>query len=50
LEDVRKSIADVKATDALKTINEIDNKLLVAMSENPPPMLEKSTGKDNTNK
>ncbi len=49
LEDIRKSIADGKATDALKTINEIDNKLLVAMSENPPPMLEKSAGNSNSN-
>ena len=30
-----------------KCINDLDNKLLVAMSDNPPPMLEKSTGNDN---
>ena len=44
LEDVKKNIADGKAIEALKAINEIDDKLLVAMSQNPPPMLEKSTG------
>ena len=44
LEDVRKDIAGGKAIEALKAINELDNKLLVAMSDNPPPMLEKSTG------
>ena len=43
LEDVRKSIADGKSVDALKTINEIDDKLLVSMGDNPPSMLEKST-------
>ena len=43
LEDVKKNIADGKAVEALKAINEIDDKLLVAMSKNPPPMLEKST-------
>ena len=43
LEDVKKNIAEGKAIEALKAINEIDDKLLVAMSENPPPMLEKST-------
>lgn len=47
LEDVKKSITDGKAIDALKAINQIDDKLLVAMSENPPPMLEKSTGGNN---
>ena len=47
LEEIRKDIADGKATEALKTINDMDNKLLVAMSDNPPPMLEKSTGNDN---
>ncbi len=47
LEDVKKSIADGKAIEALKAINQIDDKLLVAMSDNPPPMLEKSTGNDN---
>jgi hypothetical protein len=50
LEEIRKDIADGKATEALKAINEMDNKLLVAMSDNPPPMLEKSTGNDNSNK
>ncbi len=50
LEQIRTDIADGKATEALKTINEMDNKLLVAMSDNPPPMLEKSTGNDNSNK
>jgi hypothetical protein len=47
LEEIRKDIADGKATEALKAINDMDNKLLVAMSDNPPPMLEKSTGNDN---
>jgi hypothetical protein len=46
LEDVKSAIADGKATDALKSLNEIDNKLLVSMSKNPPPMLEKSTESD----
>jgi hypothetical protein len=50
LEEIRKDIADGKATEALKAINDMDNKLLVAMSDNPPPMLEKSTGNDNSNK
>ena len=50
LEEIRKDIADGKATDALKVINDMDNKLLVSMSSNPPPMLEKSTGNDNSNK
>jgi TolA-binding protein len=49
LEEVKKSITDGKAVDALKTINEIDDKLLVAMSQNPPPMLEKSTDNDDDN-
>jgi hypothetical protein len=49
LEDIRKDIADGKATEALKAINDMDNKLLVAMNDNPPPMLEKSTGNDNSN-
>jgi uncharacterized protein HemX len=48
LEDVKKNIADGKAVEALKIINQIDDKLLVAMSANPPPMLEKST--DNNKK
>ena len=43
LEAVRKSIADGKSVDALKTINEIDDKLLVSMGDNPSSMLEKST-------
>ena len=47
LEEIRKDIADGKATEALKAINDMDNKLLVSMSNNPPPMLEKSTGNDN---
>jgi hypothetical protein len=47
LEQIRKDIADGKATEALKAINDMDNKLLVAMSKNPPPMLEKSTDNDN---
>ena len=47
LEDVRKDIAGGKAIEALKAINDMDNKLLVSMSDNPPPMLEKSTGNDN---
>ena len=46
LEDVKSAIADGKATDALKSLNEIDDKLLVSMSKNPPPMLEKSTESD----
>ena len=43
LDDVRKDIADGKATEALKSINNMDDKLLVSMSNNPPPMLEKSS-------
>jgi hypothetical protein len=50
LDEVRKDIADGKATEALKAINDMDDKLLVSMSKNPPPMLEKSTGNDNSNK
>ena len=50
LEEIRKDIADGKATEALQAINDMDNKLLVAMSDNPPPMLEKSTGNDDSNK
>jgi hypothetical protein len=50
LEEIRKDIADGKATEALQAINDMDNKLLVSMSNNPPPMLEKSTGNDNSNK
>jgi hypothetical protein len=46
LEDVKKSIAEGKAVEALKQINQIDDKLLDAMSKNPPPMLQKSTGND----
>jgi hypothetical protein len=49
LEDVRKSLADGNAVDALKTVNEIDDKLLVSMGSNPPSMLEKSTDNDNDN-
>jgi hypothetical protein len=47
LEEIRKDIADGKATEALQAINDMDNKLLVAMSNNPPSMLEKSSGNDN---
>jgi hypothetical protein len=47
LEDVKKSIAEGKAVEALKQINQIDDKLLDAMSKNPPPMLQKSTDNDN---
>ena len=43
LEDVKKSIAEGKAVEALKKINQIDDKLLDAMSKNPPPMLSKSS-------
>ena len=50
LEEIRKDIADGKATEALQAINDMDNKLLVSVSSNPPPMLEKSTGNDNNNK
>ena len=39
LEEIRKDLADGKATEALKVINDMDNKLLVSMSSNPPPML-----------
>jgi type VI protein secretion system component VasK len=46
LEDVRKSLADGNAVDALKTVNEIDDKLLVSLGDNPPSMLEKSTDND----
>jgi mannose/fructose/N-acetylgalactosamine-specific phosphotransferase system component IID len=49
LEDVKKSIAEGKAIEALQQINQIDDKLLIAMSKNPPPMLEKSSGNDNNN-
>jgi 5-bromo-4-chloroindolyl phosphate hydrolysis protein len=48
VEDVKSDIANGKAIEALKTLNQIDDKLLVAMSANPPPMLEKST--DNNKK
>jgi anti-sigma28 factor (negative regulator of flagellin synthesis) len=47
LEEIRKDIANGKATEALQAINDIDDKMLVSMSKNPPPMLEKSTGNDN---
>ena len=47
LEDVKKSIAEGKAIEALKQINQVDDKLLDAMSNNPPPMLDKSSGNDN---
>ena len=50
LEDVKKSIAEGKAIEALKQINQIDDKLLDAMSKSPPPMLDKSSGNDNSNK
>jgi methyl-accepting chemotaxis protein len=50
LEDVKKSIAEGKAVEALKQINQIDDKLLDAMSKNPPLMLDKSSGNDNNNK
>jgi TolA-binding protein len=46
LEDVRKSLADGNAVDALKTVNEIDDKLLVSLGDNSPSMLEKSTDND----
>ena len=46
LEDVKTAITDGKAIDALKSLNEIDDKLLVSMSKNPPSMLEKSTESD----
>ena len=49
LEDIKKSIAEGKAIEALKQINQIDDKLLDAMSKNPPPMLDKSSGNDNSN-
>lgn len=49
LEEIRKDISDGKATEALQAINDMDNKLLVAMSDNPPQMLEKSSGNDNSN-
>jgi hypothetical protein len=41
LEDVKKSITEGKAVEALKQINQIDDKLLDAISKNPPPMLDK---------
>ena len=47
LEDVKKSIAEGKAIEALKQINQIDDKLLDAMSKNSPAMLDKSSGNDN---
>ncbi len=46
LEDVKTAITEGKAIDALKSLNEIDDKLLVSMSKNPLPMLEKSTKSD----
>ena len=46
LEDVKTAITEGKAIDALKSLNEIDDKLLVSMSKNPPPMLEKSSESD----
>ena len=49
LEDVKKSIAEGKAIEALKQINQIDDKLLDAMSKNPPKMLDKSSGNENNN-
>jgi hypothetical protein len=49
LEDVKKSIAEGKAVEALKQINQIDDELLDAMSKNPPPMLQKSSGNDKDN-
>ena len=50
LEEIRKDIAEGKATEALKAINDIDDKMLVSMSKNPPPMLDKASGNDNSNK
>ena len=50
LEEIRKDIADGKATEALQTINDMDDKMLVSMSKNPPSMLDKSTGNDDNNK
>ena len=47
LEDVKKSIAEGKAIEALKQINQIDDKLLDAMSKSPPPMLDKPSGNNN---
>jgi 5-bromo-4-chloroindolyl phosphate hydrolysis protein len=49
LEEIRKDIADGKATEALKAVNDMDDKLLVSMSNNPPATLEKSSGSDNNN-
>ena len=49
LEEIRKDIADGKATEALQAINDIDDKMLVSMSKNPPPMLQKSSGNDKDN-
>ena len=50
LEEIRKDIAEGKATEALQAINDIDDKMLVSMSKNPPPMLDKASGNDNSNK
>ena len=50
LEEIRKDIADGKATEALQAINDIDDKMLVSMSKNPPQMLDKSSGNDDNNK
>ena len=50
LEEIRKDIADGKATEALQAINDIDDKMLVSMSKNPPPMLDKSSGNDHNKK
>ena len=51
MDEIRKDIADGKATEALKAINDMDDKLLVSMSNNPPSMLEKSSdNNDNNNK
>ena len=43
LEEIRKDIAEGKATEALQAINDIDDKMLVSMSKNPPPMLDKAS-------
>jgi hypothetical protein len=49
LEELRKSITEGKGMKALRIVNEIDDKLLIAISENPPPMLEKSNDNNDDN-
>ena len=47
LEEIRKDIADGKATEALQAINDMDNKLLVANECQPTSNVGKVYGHDN---